>query len=108
MTARSKVAETDARIQTLRRHVFDECVAIASSIDTIPAAIVPRAMRARWLRELRQATRAVALVKGRLVAKPPAKAVRRRTPAPLGPDDRRLRRHGSTPQHLADLARLLE
>jgi hypothetical protein len=70
MTARSKVAETDAQIQTLRRHMFEECVAIASSIDTIPP-MVPGAMRARWLRELRQATRAVALLKGRLVAKPP-------------------------------------
>jgi hypothetical protein len=82
MTARSKVAETNAQIQTLRHHIFDECVAIASSIDTIPRALVPRAMRARWLQELRQATRAVALVKGRLVAKPPAKAVRSRAPAP--------------------------
>jgi hypothetical protein len=75
MTA-PKLAEADEQIQTLRHHIFDECVAIASSIDTIPAAIVPRAMR--WLQELRQATRAVALVKGRLVAN----AVRRRAPAP--------------------------
>jgi hypothetical protein len=81
MTTRSKVVETDAQIQTLRHHIFDECVAIASSIDTIPRAMVPRWMRDRWLRELRQATPAVALVKGRLVAKPPAKAVRRRAPA---------------------------
>jgi hypothetical protein len=64
MTTRSKVVETDAQIQTLRHHIFDECVAITSSIDTIPRAMVPRRMRDRWLRELRQATGAVALVKG--------------------------------------------
>lgn len=81
MTARSKVAETNAQIQTLRHHIFDECVAIASSIDTIPPALIPRAMRARWLRELRQAARAVALVTGRLVAKPRAEVVRKRAPA---------------------------
>jgi hypothetical protein len=49
ITTRSKVAETNAQIQTLRHHIFDECVAITSSIDTIPRAMVPRAMRARWL-----------------------------------------------------------
>jgi hypothetical protein len=47
--------------------MFDECVAIVSSLDTIPRALVPRAMRDRWLRELRQATRAVAVVEARLV-----------------------------------------
>jgi hypothetical protein len=81
MTARSKVAETNAQIQTLRHHRFDECVAIASSIDTIPRALVPRRMRDRWLRELRQARGAVALVKERLVAKHLARTVRRRAPA---------------------------
>ena len=49
-------------IQTLRRHVAEECVAITSSIDTIPPAMVPREMRDRRLRALRQAMRAVALV----------------------------------------------
>jgi hypothetical protein len=81
MAVRSKVAETNAQIQALRRHMFDECVAITSSIDTIPRAMVPRKMRDRWLRELRQATRAVALVKERLVAKHLARTVRRRAPA---------------------------
>jgi hypothetical protein len=56
------LAETDAQIQTLRRHVAEECVAITSSIDTIRPAMVPREMRDRWLRALRQAMRAVALV----------------------------------------------
>jgi hypothetical protein len=40
MTGR-KLAEADAQIQTLRRHVAEECVAIASSIDAIPPAMVP-------------------------------------------------------------------
>ena len=57
MTAR-KLAETDAQIQTLKRHVSEECVAIASSLDTIPPGLVSREMRDRWLRTLRQATRA--------------------------------------------------
>jgi hypothetical protein len=91
MTTRSKVAETNAQIQRLRHHMFDECVAIASSIDTIPRAMVPRKMRDRWLRELRQATRAMALVKERLRAKHLARTVRRRRPRPVrgGPDERR-------------------
>jgi hypothetical protein len=81
MTTRSKVVETDAQIQTLRHHIFDECVAITSSIDTIPRAMVPRRMRDRWLRESRQATGAVALVKERLVAKHLARTVRSRASA---------------------------
>ena len=73
MTAR-KLAEADAQIQTLRRHVAEECVAIASSIDTIPPGMVPREMRDRWLRALRQAMRAVVLVEERLSADPTAEA----------------------------------
>jgi len=73
MTAR-KLAETDAQIQTLRRHVAEECVAIASSIDTIPPRMVPPEMRDRWLRALRQALSAVALVEERLAADPTADA----------------------------------
>lgn len=73
MTAR-KLAETDAQIQTLKRHVSEECVAIASSIDTIPPGLVSREMRARWLRALRQAMRAVALVEERLGADPTVEA----------------------------------
>ena len=69
MTAR-KLVEADAQIQTRRRHVSEECVAIASNIDTIPPAMVPRQMRDRWLRALRQAMRAVALVEERLAADP--------------------------------------
>jgi hypothetical protein len=73
MTAR-KVAETDAQIQTLRRHVAEECVAITSSIDTIPAAMVPREMQDRWRRTLRQAMLTLALVEERLGADPTAAA----------------------------------
>jgi hypothetical protein len=71
MTAR-KLAEADAQIQTLRRHVAEECVATASSIDTIPLGMVSREMRDRWLWALRQAMRAVALVEERLSADPTA------------------------------------
>ena len=71
MTAR-KLAEADAQIQTLRRHVAEECVAIASSIDTIPPGMVSREMRDRWLCALRQAMGAVALVEERLAADPTA------------------------------------
>jgi hypothetical protein len=73
MAAR-KVAETDAQIQTLRRHMAEECIAITSSIDTIPAAMVPREMRDRWRRTLRQAMLTVALVEERLGADPTAAA----------------------------------
>jgi hypothetical protein len=71
MTART-LAEADAQIQTLRRHVAEECVAIASSIDTIPPGMVSREMRDRWLRALRQAMRAVALLEERLATDPTA------------------------------------
>ena len=73
MAAR-KVAETDAQIQTLRRHMAEECIAITSSIDTIPAAMVPREMRDRRRRTLRQAMRTLALVEERLGADPTAAA----------------------------------
>ncbi|HTC24400.1 MAG TPA: hypothetical protein VK688_08565, partial [Gemmatimonadales bacterium] len=65
MAVRSKVAETNAQIQALRRRLSAECVAITSSLDTIPRALVPRTMRDRWLRDLRRAARALALVKAR-------------------------------------------
>jgi hypothetical protein len=51
-----KLAETDSQVQALRRYVGNACVAIASSLDTLPDA-APGAMRDRWLRTLRQATR---------------------------------------------------
>jgi hypothetical protein len=66
-----RVADADLQIQTLRRHVADECVAIASSIDVIPREMVPREMRDRWLQQLLQVIRAVALVEERLAPDPP-------------------------------------
>jgi hypothetical protein len=55
-----KFADTDQQIETLRHHVSEQCVSIASSIDTIPPEMIPVEMRDRWLHELRQA--AVSLV----------------------------------------------
>ncbi len=55
-----KFADTDQQIETLRHHVSEQCVSIASSIDTIPPQMIPVELRDRWLHELRQA--AVALV----------------------------------------------
>jgi len=45
---------------------------MASSLDALPPASVPYDMRGRWLRALRQTTRAVHLVEERLVAGPEA------------------------------------
>jgi hypothetical protein len=46
-----KLADTDQQIERLRHHVSEQCVSIASSIDTIPPEMVPAEMRERWLRE---------------------------------------------------------
>jgi hypothetical protein len=35
-----KLAETDAQIQALHHHVLAQCVAITSSIDTIPPEMI--------------------------------------------------------------------
>jgi len=40
-----KLAETDAQIQTLHHHVLAQCVAITSSIATIPPEIILDEMR---------------------------------------------------------------
>jgi hypothetical protein len=69
-----KLADTDAQIRRLRRHVSEHCVSIASSIDTTPAEMVPPEMRERWLHELRQAAVALALVVDRLASGPKAEA----------------------------------
>jgi hypothetical protein len=61
-----KLAETNTQIEALRRHVLAQCVAITSSIDRIPPEMVLPEMRARWLRELRQAGGALVLVVERL------------------------------------------
>ena len=67
-----KLADTDGQIQALRHHVSEQCVSIASSIDTIPPEMVPHEMRERWLRELRQTAVALALLVERLAGGPTA------------------------------------
>ena len=61
-----KLAETDFQILTLRRHVLEECVAVTSAIDAIPAGTLPRPMREQWRRELEQAAQALTLVEEHL------------------------------------------
>ena len=67
-----KLADTHQQIETLRHHVSEQCVSIASSIDTIPPEMIPPEMRDRWLRELRQAALALASVIERLAGGPTA------------------------------------
>jgi len=73
-TVPRKLADTDWQIQALRHDVSEQCVSIASSIDTIPSEMVPPEMRERWLRDLRQAAVARALVVERLAAGPTVEA----------------------------------
>jgi hypothetical protein len=42
-----KLAETDAQILALHHHVLTQCVAITSSVDTIPPEMVLPEMRER-------------------------------------------------------------
>jgi hypothetical protein len=65
-----KLAETDAQIHVLHHHVLAQCVAITSSIDTIPPEMVLDEMRERWFVELRQAVVALGLVVERLADGP--------------------------------------
>jgi hypothetical protein len=69
-----KLAETDAQIQALHHHVLAQCVAITSSIDTIPPEIILDEMRERWLVELRQTVVALGLVVERLADRPKVEA----------------------------------
>ena len=69
-----KLAETDAQIQALHHHVLAQCVAITSSIATIPPEMVLDAMRERWLVELRQTVIALGLVVERLADRPKVEA----------------------------------
>jgi hypothetical protein len=69
-----KLADTEAQIEALRRHVSEQCVSIASSIDTTPSEMVPPEMRERWLHDLRQAAVALALVVDRLAGSPRTEA----------------------------------
>jgi hypothetical protein len=69
-----KLADTDQQIETLRHHLSEQCVSIASSIDTIPPEMIPAEMRDRWLRELRQAAVALVPVIERLAGGPTPEA----------------------------------
>jgi hypothetical protein len=69
-----KLADTDQQIDTFRHHVSEECVSIASSIDTIPPGTIPAETRDRWLRGLRQAAVALVPVIERLAGGPTAAA----------------------------------
>jgi hypothetical protein len=74
MAPARKLAETDVQIQALRRYILAQCVAITSSIDTIPPEMILQEMREGWLRELRQAVGALVLVVERLTDRPTAGA----------------------------------
>jgi hypothetical protein len=43
-----KLADTNGQIERLWQSVSEQCVSIASSIDTIPAEMIPHVIRARW------------------------------------------------------------
>jgi hypothetical protein len=65
-----KLADTERQIERLGHHVSEQCVSIASSIDTIPPEMIPAEMRDRWLRDLRQAAVALVPVSERLAGGP--------------------------------------
>ncbi len=67
-----KLADTDGQIQRLWHNVSEQCISIASSIDTTPPEIIPHEMRERWLRELRKTGVALALLVERLAGGPTA------------------------------------
>lgn len=69
-----KLQDTDQQIETLRHHVSEQCVSIASSIDTIPPEMILTEMRDRWLRGLRQAAVALVPVIERLAGGPTTEA----------------------------------
>lgn len=69
-TTPRKLADTEQQIERLRHHVSEQCVPIASSIDTIPPEMMPAEMRDQWLRDLRQAAVALVPVSERLAGGP--------------------------------------
>jgi hypothetical protein len=74
-----KLADTNGQIERLWQSVSEQCVSIASSIDTTPPEMIPHVIRARWLRELRKTDVALALLVNRLMSGPVAIAARPRT-----------------------------
>jgi hypothetical protein len=45
-----KLADTNGQIERLWQSVSEQCVSIASSIDTTPPEMISHVVRARWLR----------------------------------------------------------
>ncbi len=71
-----KLADTNEQVQRLRHSVSEQCVSIASSIDTTPPEMIPHVVRARWLRELRKTSVALTILINRLTSGPVAIAPR--------------------------------
>jgi hypothetical protein len=71
-----KLADTNGQIQRLWQSVSEQCVSIASSIDTTPPEMIPHVVRARWLRELRKTGVALTILVNRLTSGPVAIAAR--------------------------------
>ena len=71
-----KLADTNEQVQRLRHSVSEQCVSIASSIDTTPPEMIPHVVRARWLRELRKTNVALTILINRLTSGPVAIAPR--------------------------------
>jgi hypothetical protein len=71
-----KLADTNGQIQRLWHSVSEQCVSIASSIDTTPPEMIPHVVRARWLRELRKTGVALTILVNRLTSGPVAIAAR--------------------------------
>jgi hypothetical protein len=67
-----KLADTNEQIQTLWQSVSEQCVSIASSIDTTPPEMISHVVRARWLRELRKTSVALTILVNRLTSGPVA------------------------------------
>jgi hypothetical protein len=75
-TAPRKLADTDEQLERLWHNISEQCVSIASSIDTTPPEMIPHVIRARWLRELRKTGVALTLLVNRLASGPVAIAAR--------------------------------
>ena len=63
-----KLADTNEQVQRLRHSVSEQCVSIASSIDTTPPEMIPHVVRARWLLELRKTSVALTILINRLTS----------------------------------------
>jgi hypothetical protein len=71
-----KLADTNGQIERLWQSVSEQCVSIASSIDTTPPEMISHVVRARWLRELRKTSVALTILVNRLTSGPVAIAAR--------------------------------